>query len=111
MKPEPAPSRRCGACGLGRPKKFSGASSWLTVSTTSMKTTASLTVLMTSRNDRDNSAGEGALLEMAASDGGNSGGLAAPRCVRACKKPRSEEHTSELQSRFDLVCRLLLEKK
>src|SRR5438067_9575142 len=25
--------------------------------------------------------------------------------------PRSEEHTSELQSRFDLVCRLLLEKK
>src|SRR5699024_11707257 len=26
-------------------------------------------------------------------------------------KSRSEEHTSELQSRFDLVCRLLLEKK
>src|SRR5437868_1489054 len=26
-------------------------------------------------------------------------------------KKRSEEHTSELQSRFDLVCRLLLEKK
>src|SRR5207249_6375681 len=25
--------------------------------------------------------------------------------------PRSEEHTSELQSRFDLVCRPLLEKK
>src|SRR5699024_12141595 len=25
-------------------------------------------------------------------------------------QPRSEEHTSELQSRFDLVCRLLLEK-
>src|SRR5438067_9646699 len=31
-------------------------------------------------------------------------------CVR-CKHQRSEEHTSELQSRFDLVCRLLLEKK
>src|SRR5699024_12135609 len=32
----------------------------------------------------------------------------------AARKPpnlRSEEHTSELQSRFDLVCRLLLEKK
>src|SRR5204863_9090118 len=29
-------------------------------------------------------------------------------CVRL---PRSEEHTSELQSRRDLVCRLLLEKK
>src|SRR3989440_987198 len=28
----------------------------------------------------------------------------------ACN-PRSEEHTSELQSRSDLVCRLLLEKK
>src|SRR5699024_11819348 len=26
-------------------------------------------------------------------------------------KVRSEEHTSELQSRFDIVCRLLLEKK
>src|SRR5437773_5609116 len=26
-------------------------------------------------------------------------------------KPRSEEHTSELQSHHDLVCRLLLEKK
>src|SRR5699024_11482335 len=28
-----------------------------------------------------------------------------------CSAGRSEEHTSELQSRFDLVCRLLLEKK
>src|SRR5699024_11684560 len=27
------------------------------------------------------------------------------------RRGRSEEHTSELQSRFDLVCRLLLEKK
>src|SRR5699024_11561031 len=29
----------------------------------------------------------------------------------APRKSRSEEHTSELQSRFDLVCRLLLAKK
>src|SRR5206468_10540416 len=29
----------------------------------------------------------------------------------ASAAPRSEEHTSELQSRSDLVCRLLLEKK
>src|SRR5438309_6105877 len=31
----------------------------------------------------------------------------------ACRRssPRSEEHTSELQSQFHLVCRLLLEKK
>src|SRR2546421_4966329 len=28
-----------------------------------------------------------------------------------CQCDRSEEHTSELQSRSDLVCRLLLEKK
>src|SRR2546428_8475846 len=28
-----------------------------------------------------------------------------------CRAMRSEEHTSELQSRSDLVCRLLLEKK
>src|SRR5690349_23609001 len=35
------------------------------------------------------------------------GPAAAPTCCR----PRSEEHTSELQSRRDLVCRLLLEKK
>src|SRR5699024_11776206 len=43
------------------------------------------------------------------------------RALRICGEPpviaassprqRSEEHTSELQSRFDLVCRLLLEKK
>src|SRR5207248_5569007 len=30
---------------------------------------------------------------------------------RECEKTRSEEHTSELQSPYDLVCRLLLEKK
>src|SRR5204863_5358611 len=39
------------------------------------------------------------------------------RCCRSqcprmsAQRPRSEEHTSELQSRRDLVCRLLLEKK
>src|SRR5699024_11922847 len=34
-----------------------------------------------------------------------------PEKVKKMKEKRSEEHTSELQSRFDLVCRLLLEKK
>src|SRR6266513_3944767 len=33
------------------------------------------------------------------------------RTVGAILELRSEEHTSELQSRFDSVCRLLLEKK
>src|SRR5207249_10235758 len=31
------------------------------------------------------------------------------RCTSQERQLRSEEHTSELQSRFDLVCRLLLE--
>src|SRR5690349_21967447 len=39
---------------------------------------------------------------------GNSPTTQTAWCCRSC---RSEEHTSELQSRRDLVCRLLLEKK
>src|SRR5437868_12091906 len=53
-----------------------------------------------------------------ASRGGGPGSLAGgpgvsrePSVVIAIFQCRSEEHTSELQSRFDLVCRLLLEKK
>src|SRR5699024_11775848 len=53
---------------------------------------------------------------------GRRGHFIGPRCVTCatvrsawthwCRWAlRSEEHTSELQSRFDLVCRLLLEKK
>src|SRR5438309_8411377 len=34
-----------------------------------------------------------------------------PRYSIASNIPRSEEHTSELQSQFHLVCRLLLDKK
>src|SRR5687768_18008670 len=37
-------------------------------------------------------------------------GLSVPRSCEAVRV-RSEEHTSELQSRLHLVCRLLLEKK
>src|SRR5204863_8485329 len=37
--------------------------------------------------------------------------FAEPAFDTACDPRRSEEHTSELQSRRDLVCRLLLEKK
>src|SRR5437879_6961442 len=33
------------------------------------------------------------------------------RAASACRRSRSEEHTSELQSPMYLVCRLLLEKK
>src|SRR2546429_3203784 len=40
-------------------------------------------------------------------------GTPAPETLRIppTRWPRSEEHTSELQSRLHLVCRLLLEKK
>src|SRR5689334_25079844 len=40
-------------------------------------------------------------------------GIEAPKSSpsRITAAPRSEEHTSELQSQFHLVCRLLLEKK
>src|SRR5207249_10706705 len=40
-----------------------------------------------------------------------SDGLTRTTCGSFKRALRSEEHTSELQSRFDLVCRLLLEKK
>src|SRR6478736_7584445 len=43
---------------------------------------------------------------------GEDGGASARGSVRAFHGPaRSEEHTSELQSQSNLVCRLLLEKK
>src|SRR2546427_11712964 len=38
-------------------------------------------------------------------------GFALPRGMSNSKPKRSEEHTSELQSQSNLVCRLLLEKK
>src|SRR3712207_7773801 len=41
----------------------------------------------------------------------NSGGGIRTRDLRVMSPTRSEEHTSELQSRQYLVCRLLLEKK
>src|SRR5689334_25354111 len=50
------------------------------------------------------------------SSAGAWGGSSTPSRTRPCPAPssrcgRSEEHTSELQSQFHLVCRLLLEKK
>src|SRR5699024_12866444 len=46
-------------------------------------------------------------------DGGGGAGRQAHQAEpeQQVSQERSEEHTSELQSRFDLVCRLLLEKK
>src|SRR5260370_10148723 len=39
------------------------------------------------------------------------GGFGLAALSRNTESPRSEEHTSELQSHLNLVCRLLLEKK
>src|SRR5699024_11428693 len=43
--------------------------------------------------------------------GGHHGLIFPARADQQLVQHRSEEHTSELQSRFDLVCRLLLENK
>src|SRR5207248_5733084 len=42
---------------------------------------------------------------------GQEGQRRSPRRQAAHRRVRSEEHTSELQSPYELVCRLLLEKK
>src|SRR5436309_12556404 len=64
------------------------------------------------RSDRGGARGQGSHQCAGAArergHGGN-GGVAAPPQRRS--RERSEEHTSELQSRENLVCRLLLEKK
>src|SRR3712207_7914936 len=55
--------------------------------------------------------GDGHLGARPADAGGDRGGAGASALPRARLLARSEEHTSELQSRQYLVCRLLLEKK
>src|SRR5947207_6586001 len=68
--------------------------------------------------DRFRAAGEEIeLVELARERGGELAGELLHRAVGECgardvaELARSEEHTSELQSHSDLVCRLLLEKK
>src|SRR5687767_15290882 len=74
------------------------------------------TTLFRSRAVRDRARDRGAARHLRQPRGPDRGehepGLAAQRLVpdRAAE-PRSEEHTSELQSLAYLVCRLLLEKK
>src|SRR6266536_5226293 len=53
----------------------------------------------------------GQLGQPAHQDGADRGGGGQRQQAHHGTHPRSEEHTSELQSRVDLVCRLLLEKK
>src|SRR5690554_7426318 len=51
------------------------------------------------------------MFEKASSASGITGEILLQLCVSRLDNVRSEEHTSELQSRPHLVCRLLLEKK
>src|SRR5206468_12543817 len=53
----------------------------------------------------------GAVFRRGAQGAARRRGIPAGRLPAAAQQRRSEEHTSELQSRSDLVCRLLLEKK
>src|SRR2546422_8100529 len=77
------------------------------------------TTLFRSLRRQPRGAGQaGTGLSRAAGDAGHRGAAAQQRKLpplpalrRRCGRPRSEEHTSELQSRLHLVCRLLLEKK
>src|SRR5699024_12553818 len=61
----------------------------------------------------DRAAGEGVRLWHERSESTSAPPTPWSPCSKVANPPssRSEEHTSELQSRFDLVCRLLLEKK
>src|SRR5699024_12713937 len=61
------------------------------------------------RRSSDLLPGAGGAAPRRAEPGG--GGQGRYRRHRAGPAPRSEEHTSELQSRFELVCRLVLDKK
>src|SRR3989440_7759806 len=51
------------------------------------------------------------IVNVAFHDTGVSAKFTSARYALLTRQARSEEHTSELQSRSDLVCRLLLEKK
>src|SRR5258707_7992866 len=56
-------------------------------------------------------AGTAGIAAIASGAAGTAGSCARTRPIGNINKTRSEEHTSELQSRQYLVCRLLLEKK
>src|SRR2546422_5469568 len=68
------------------------------------------TTLFRSRRDGLVS-GSGRALIVAAIVSANVAASLRAQCPDGSPSPRSEEHTSELQSRLHLVCRLLLEKK
>src|SRR5205809_4715144 len=60
---------------------------------------------------RSNRAGELSISDHCIDESSELGSLSIAEPADSRREPRSEEHTSELQSRLHLVCRLLLEKK
>src|SRR5699024_11485484 len=94
---------------LSFPTRRSSDLSSIVLSVVNASCSASLRRSTSSRRDLSASAFSSAsltILSMSSSER-----LELDSMVIFCSLPRSEEHTSELQSRFDLVCRLLLEKK
>src|SRR5699024_11424971 len=73
----------------------------------SLPASASATAFSMRRQKAGNSSTQKKICLMASSPSST----ASRRAIASLRARRSEEHTSELQSRFDLVCRLLLEKK
>src|SRR5699024_12365564 len=74
------------------------------------KSTFTGTLQRASAGERKHGEVNGRWSRSLAPTGDNSPQAAMGAPITACGELRSEEHTSELQSRFDLVCRLLLEK-
>src|SRR2546430_10388463 len=68
-------------------------------------------VVPTAIHDRARAEGEVRVLVELLLPSGRVAEGAVPNQARALYRQRSEEHTSELQSQSNLVCRLLLEKK
>src|SRR5437667_1919876 len=71
---------------------------------------ATMSVLGVEVSTRAGSSVKPSVVRGRGSDASGAGSGRRARCIRTAT-PRSEEHTSELQSHHDLVCRLLLEKK
>src|SRR5207249_1775314 len=95
------------------PRRYSLASSSRTASPRNSRRSLSLgsTAATASSAPAERNSGTAELWVSALSRSSLAENLYPRRSSNAPSPNRSEEHTSELQSRFDLVCRLLLEKK
>src|SRR5207248_5113041 len=109
------PQRRLGVCdAAGRRRKVSVARRRLDVASGGRRVAAPVVVVDLAREHdvaehvRDEAAEIAPAVIVRRVRGGD--GAGGRELIEAFVEPRSEEHTSELQSPYDLVCRLLLEK-